>query len=226
MWNLELRCILRRGGEGGSWEAIIAVIVTHCAAKLPIFSEQWLEDHLIVMNKDPIRALLLATIALMMDNRFGGSHLVFFVEANKGSFSSFEFILPPGTELKTYTWKGSILFRVGASQPGDFIFLFTDKQSGSPPLTSNWETWLPPSDISAPLSRWLLCRKTQPLPTILDSEIVQRVLFRECNARQLPLGLGCGCFLENKKTPGWSGGEATISNSFNLHTTRGVSIFL
>ena len=151
MWNLELRCILRRGGEGGSWEAIIAVIVTHCAAKLPIFSEQWLEDHLIVMNKDPIRALLLATIALMMDNLFGGSHLVFFVEANKGSFSSFEFILPPGTELKTYTWKGSILFRVGASQPGDFIFLFTDKQSGSPPLTSNWETWLPPSDISAPL---------------------------------------------------------------------------
>ena len=78
--------------------------------------------------------------ALMMDNLFGGSHLVFFVEANKGSFSSFEFILPPGTELKTYTWKGSILFRVGASQPGDFIFLFTDKQSGSPPLTSNWET--------------------------------------------------------------------------------------
>ena len=120
--------------------AIIGVVVTHCAAKLPIFSEQWLEDHLIVMNKDPIRALLLATIALMMDNLFGGSHLVFFVEANKGSFSSFEFILPPGTELKTYTWKGSILFRVGASQPGDFIFLFTDKQSGSPPLTSNWET--------------------------------------------------------------------------------------
>ena len=33
--------------------AIIGVVVTHCAAKLPIFSEQWLEDHLIVMSKDP-----------------------------------------------------------------------------------------------------------------------------------------------------------------------------